>query len=177
MKTKILTIILIIVINIMFFNINVVQAEGISDVITGGDSFLSAGEDSSTTIDEVKLQSTSTSTFKILSVVGICVAVVVVAILGIKFMLGSAEEKAQVSESLIPFVIGCVVVFGAFGFWKIFVTIGNNFSDEAQLDIAVSQVTGEGGHLYRKGELYCKTCRTIATSSTFESGYCTRSMP
>ena len=33
-------------------------------------------------------------------------------------MIGSIEEKAQVKESLIPFVIGCVVVFGAFGIWK-----------------------------------------------------------
>ena len=41
-------------------------------------------------------------------------------------MLGSMEEKAQIKEALIPFVIGCIVAFGAFGIWKIFITIGNN---------------------------------------------------
>ena len=49
------------------------------------------------------------------------------AILGIKFMIGSVEEKAEIKAALVPFIIGCVVVFGAFGIWKIVVTIGNNF--------------------------------------------------
>ena len=40
-------------------------------------------------------------------------------------MLGSIEEKAQVKEALIPFIIGCIVVFGAFGIWKIVTQIGS----------------------------------------------------
>ena len=40
-------------------------------------------------------------------------------------MLGSIEEKANIKESLIPFVIGCIVVFGAFGIWRIFVSLGS----------------------------------------------------
>lgn len=125
MRTKELVIILIIVINIMFFNINVVQASGISDIISGGDSFLEAGRNETTTIDETKLQSTSTMIYNILLILGICIAVIISGILGIKFMIGSVEEKAQVKDALIPFVIGCAVVFGAFGIWKIFVQIGN----------------------------------------------------
>ena len=42
-------------------------------------------------------------------------------------MLGSVEEKADIKAAMVPFIIGCVVVFGAFGIWKIVVTIGNNF--------------------------------------------------
>lgn len=126
MKTKILAIILIIVINVMFFNINIVQASDISDVITGGDNFLNSGKSGSAKIDEDELQNTSTVIYNILLILGICIAVLISAILGIKFMIGSVEEKAQVKDSLVPFVIGCIVVFGAFGFWKIFVTIGNN---------------------------------------------------
>ena len=125
-RTKVLIIILIIVINIMFVNINVVQADGILDVITGGDGFLEAGKDMNVVIDETKLQNTSTMIYNILLTLGICVAVIVSAILGIKFMIGSAEENAKISDSLVPFVIGCIVIFGAFGIWKIFVTIGNN---------------------------------------------------
>lgn len=125
MKTKILTIILIIVINVIFFNINVVQAAGLSDIITGADDFLKAGEGQNVVIDETKLQDSSKEIYNILLIIGICVAVIVAAILGIKFMLGSMEEKAQIKEALIPFIIGCIVVFGAFGIWKIFVQIGN----------------------------------------------------
>ena len=38
-------------------------------------------------------------------------------------MVGSMDEKAKVKESLIPFVIGCVIIFGAFGIWKLIATI------------------------------------------------------
>ena len=110
----------------MFININIVQASEISDVITGGDKFLSSGKNGNTRIDKTELQNTSTMIYNILLIIGMCIAVIVAAILGIKFMIGSVEEKAQVKDALIPFVIGCIVVFGAFGFWKIFVTIGNN---------------------------------------------------
>lgn len=126
MKTKILIIILMIVINILFLNINVVQADGISDVFTGGDKFLNAGKNENVTIDETELKNASTTIYNILFISGICVAVIIAGILGIKFMIGSVEEKAQVKDALVPFIIGCIVVFGAFGFWKIFVQIGNN---------------------------------------------------
>ena len=40
-------------------------------------------------------------------------------------MMGSVEEKAEVKETLVPFIVGCVVVFAAFAIWKIFILIGN----------------------------------------------------
>lgn len=126
MKTKILLIILMLVINIFFLNINVVQADGISDVISGGDGFLQAGKNEEITIDDNKLQNTSNMIYNILLILGMCIAVIVAAILGIKFMIGSVEEKAQVKDALIPFIVGCVVIFGAFGIWKIFINIGNS---------------------------------------------------
>lgn len=128
MKTKILMSILLIIMNIMIFNVNIVHAEGISDIITGGDSFLEAGKNGNAAIDETKLQSTSTMIYNVLLILGICVAVIISSVLGIKFMIGSAEEKAQIKDALIPFIIGCIIVFGAFGIWKIFVNIGNNVS-------------------------------------------------
>lgn len=126
MKTKILLIILMLVINIFFLNINVVQADGISDVISGGDGFLQAGKNEEITIDDNELQNTSNMIYNILLILGMCIAVIVAAILGIKFMIGSVEEKAQVKDALIPFIVGCVVIFGAFGIWKIFINIGNS---------------------------------------------------
>ena len=38
-------------------------------------------------------------------------------------MTGSVAEKAQVKETLIPYVAGCVVIFGAFGIWKLIIEI------------------------------------------------------
>lgn len=58
--------------------------------------------------------------------IGTAVAVIYATILGIKFMSGSMEEKADIKESMIPFIIGCIVLFSAFGIWKIFINIGNS---------------------------------------------------
>lgn len=124
MKLK-LILILVVIVNIIFFNINIVQAESYSDVIKSGDNFLSSGKKSNTIVDESKLKDTSEIIYNVLFIFGMGIAVVISGILGIKFMIGSAEEKAEIKDALIPFVIGCIVVFGAFGIWKIFVTIGN----------------------------------------------------
>ena len=40
-------------------------------------------------------------------------------IIGIQFMVASAEDKAKVKESMIPWVIGIFVAFGAYGIWTI----------------------------------------------------------
>lgn len=128
MKKRIFLILIIMfVINIAFLNINLVQASSIGDIIKGGDNFISAGKDQGVKIDTDKLQNTSNSIYNILLILAMIVAVVIAGILGIKFMIGSAEEKANIKDALVPFVIGCIVAFGAFGFWKIFITIGNNF--------------------------------------------------
>ena len=49
----------------------------------------------------------------VLQTVGIVVAVVVLLILGIKYLMGSAEEKAEYSKTLMPYVIGAILIFGA----------------------------------------------------------------
>lgn len=94
----------------------------ISDIFDGAKEFISKGEDV-TQKQEDKLSETSNLVYNILLVMGIGVAVIVSGILGIKFMIGSVEEKAQVKDQLIPFAIGCIVVFGAFGIWKIVVSL------------------------------------------------------
>lgn len=45
--------------------------------------------------------------------VGVLVAVVILLILGIKYMMGSAEEKADYKKSMIPYIVGAVLVFSA----------------------------------------------------------------
>ena len=50
--------------------------------------------------------------------------------LGNLFINNMAEEHAkaaQVKENLIPYVIGCVIIFGAFGIWKIVLTVLQSF--------------------------------------------------
>lgn len=49
----------------------------------------------------------------IVQTVGIVVAVVVLLVLGIKYMMGSAEEKAEYKKTMIPYIVGAVLIFAA----------------------------------------------------------------
>lgn len=43
---------------------------------------------------------------------GTVLSVIVLAAIGIKYMLGSVEEKATYKQTLLPYLIGAVMVFG-----------------------------------------------------------------
>ena len=45
--------------------------------------------------------------------VSVVVSVIMLMIIGVKFMLGSAEEKAEYKKSLMPLVIGIIIVMMA----------------------------------------------------------------
>ena len=47
----------------------------------------------------------------IIQTVGTVIAVVMLLVIGIKYMIGSAEEKATYKKSMIPYLIGAVLVF------------------------------------------------------------------
>ena len=44
----------------------------------------------------------------------------------IKLMASNIDTKVEAKNLLIPYVVGCIVVFGGFGIWKIVVTILQN---------------------------------------------------
>jgi len=51
----------------------------------------------------------------ILTTIGIVVAVIVLLVLGIKYMIGSAQEKAEYKKTMIPYIIGAVLLLSASG--------------------------------------------------------------
>ena len=53
------------------------------------------------------------SIIRILSTIGIVISVVVLIVLGIKYMMGSAEEKAEYKKTMIPYLVGAALVFAA----------------------------------------------------------------
>ena len=60
--------------------------------------------------------------------VGIVLAVVILMILGIKYMVGSAEEKADYKKSMIPYLVGAVVLFGASAIAGVVVSLSQNIT-------------------------------------------------
>ena len=49
----------------------------------------------------------------ILQAVGIVLSVVILTVIGIKYMMGSAEEKAEYKKTMIPYINGAIFIFTA----------------------------------------------------------------
>ena len=59
----------------------------------------------------------------ILTTVGMVVAVIVLLVLGIKYMMGSASEKAEYKKTMIPYIVGAILILGASAIVKIIFNI------------------------------------------------------
>ena len=60
----------------------------------------------------------------IITTIGVVIAVIVILILGIKYMMGSASEKAEYKKTMIPYLVGAILIFGASAITKVVVSIG-----------------------------------------------------
>ena len=96
-------------------------SESLDDMMNDADDFVRSG--GNVQYDEGALQDFSSNIYNILLTVGVAVAVIVGGILGIKLMLSSVEEKAETKKLLIAYAVGCVIVFGGFGIWKLVITV------------------------------------------------------
>ena len=50
-------------------------------------------------------------------------AIIIGGILGIQFMTAGIDKKVQVKESLYPYIISCVIVFGSLGIWRLVILL------------------------------------------------------
>lgn len=121
MLKKVLIIILISMLTLVYLS-NTIYA--VDNVISSAEGFLGAANATSP-IDEGELSKTSNYIYNILFTIAVVLAVAIGMVIGIQFMLGSAEEQAKVKETLVPYVIGVFIVFASFTIWKIVVNIGN----------------------------------------------------
>ena len=107
---------IILFLGILLVNLNPVKiyadTYSIDDVVQGGDSFIGAADKEYLSRDDMK--GVSNMVYNVLLSLGIGIA----AVLGVQYMLAGAEGKAEIKKSMIPFLIGCVVVFSAFAIWK-----------------------------------------------------------
>lgn len=123
-KKIIYVILLTIILSLSIDTVNYTQvyaADTVDDVIGGANDFIGAGTTPVTNASE--LDATSKFIYNLLLAIAIIVAVVVGMVIGIQFMMAGVEEKAKIKEQLMPYVVGCVVVFGAFGIWRLAITI------------------------------------------------------
>lgn len=76
-----------------------------------------------TGIDQTGMETMAGRILGLIQVASAILAVVLIAVFGFKFILGSASEKADYQKSFIPLIVGLVVVFAATSIFKLLMGI------------------------------------------------------
>ena len=98
------------------------------DVLNAGSSFINSGVNSNTIVPtDESIRATSNLIYNVLPILGILIIIIWGMVLGIKFITGSVEQQAEVKKGLIPYGVGCVIIFGAYTIWSIVVNIASQF--------------------------------------------------
>lgn len=102
------------------------------DIKNAGQEFIADGEEESkkdpeqSGVNQNEVVNTVNILYNALLTLGISISVIMGAVIGIKLMLGSIEEQAKAKELLMPYVVGCIITFGAFGIWRIMMGLLSN---------------------------------------------------
>lgn len=76
-----------------------------------------------------KLTEKTNVVFTVITNLGMILAVLMLAIIGVKYMLGSVEEKAEYKKDLVPYLVGAILVFGISSITKLLMSIGNSINN------------------------------------------------
>ncbi len=102
---KILTIILAIVTILMSTSVTSYSYSP-SDVVSKNNTALKD-------MPQMELEKLGNNIIGIIQVIGIIISVMVLMILGIKYMMGSASERAEYKKTMIPYLVGAILIFAA----------------------------------------------------------------
>lgn len=106
---KIIYVLTIIILFSMIFDFYSVYADdGVDSIITAMEGTSNAATANGTGVGNV-----INNVIGIMQVVGSGLSIIVITLLGIKYILASPGEKADVKKSIMPILIGCVLLFGA----------------------------------------------------------------
>ena len=64
----------------------------------------------------------------IIQVVGIVIAVIVLLVIGIKYIIGSAEQKAEYKKTMIPYIVGAVLIFAGTSLVRVIYSLSTSVS-------------------------------------------------
>lgn len=104
---KVISFVVIFVVVLSFVTVVYADDPGISE-LTGKMSHVSTMADSSGKVGTV-----INNVIGLIQMVGSGIALIVITMLGIKYILASPGEKADVKKQIMPILIGCVLLFGA----------------------------------------------------------------
>lgn len=108
MKTKTLKIV-----TTLLMVIFVVSAFSQVALATSGSDLVNGINPDTNAIDASPLQAMAGKVLGLIQIASAVAAVILIAVFGFKFIMGSANEKADYQKSFIPLIVGVVVVFAA----------------------------------------------------------------
>ena len=103
---KIISTILMVILLVSMFS-SVVMAGGTPEDLIDGFTPTEAAP------GQTQIQNVSKNIIGVLTTIGVAVSIIVLLVLGIKYMMGSASEKAEYKKTMIPYLVGAVLIFGA----------------------------------------------------------------
>lgn len=94
----------------------------------------------------------------LIQVIGTFISIGILMILGIKYMIGSTEEKASYKRAMLPYLVGSILLFGAVNLTTVIVNI-----------ITINQPVE---YIRRNGKLYCGRCEEELNALEQRRGEC-----
>lgn len=97
----------------------VIVAAGMQDIIDAGKQFRDNGADKDGKLTVDYFAGEFAGIGSILVSIGVAVLVVVISIMGIKWITAKPDKKAQLKQQFIGLVVAAIVLFGAVGIWEL----------------------------------------------------------
>ena len=104
------------------------QMDSYSSINEKAKEFINRGSKSET-ISQQKVEQDLKPLAQILMGIAVLVLLSVGAILGVKYMISGADERAKIKEKLIWYIVSAVLIFGAVAIFNIVINILNKVSD------------------------------------------------
>lgn len=95
-----------------------------TDVLTNLNTYIPTDEAS-----DGRLEKKASVILTTITNIGMILAVLMIAIIGVKYMLGSVEEKAEYKKDMIPYLVGACLLFGITVIVKVLQQIGQSINN------------------------------------------------
>lgn len=96
---------------LIIFSITNIKVYALGDPVEDPDFYKPPLTTNSISTSDIELKERVGSVLGIINVIGVVVSVITLMIIGVKYMLGSVEEKAEYKKTAIYYILGAVLIF------------------------------------------------------------------
>ena len=97
-----------------------------NDVLTDTEFYTGINDIDSS--DAARVEKTVSKVLSVITNIGIILSVIIPAIVGVKYMIGSVDEKAEYKKDMVPYLVGAFMLFAISTLVKILQSFGNQIN-------------------------------------------------